>query len=69
MLDDSRRVTERAKAAGVEVTLEVWEGLWHVFHVFASRLPEGKKAIDKVGEFIRKKLDQKLSSLYTDKCG
>jgi acetyl esterase/lipase len=56
MLDDSRRVAERAKAAGVEVTLEVWEGLWHVFHVFAYRLPEGKQAIEKVGLFIRKKM-------------
>jgi len=56
MLDDSRRVAERAKAAGVEVTLEVWEGLWHVFHAFAYRLAEGKQAIDKIGQFIRKRL-------------
>ena len=32
MLDDSTRVAERAKAAGVEVTLDVWEGMWHVWH-------------------------------------
>ncbi len=56
MLDDSKRVAERAKAAGVEVTLEVWEGLWHVFHAFAYRLAEGKQAIDKIGQFIRKRL-------------
>jgi epsilon-lactone hydrolase len=56
MLDDSKRVAERAKTAGVEVTLEVWEGLWHVFHAFAYRLPEGRQAIGKIGEFIRKKL-------------
>ena len=56
MLDDSKRVAERAKSAGVEVTLEVWEGLWHVFHAFAYRLAEGKQAIDKIGQFIRKKL-------------
>ncbi len=56
MLDDSRRVAEKAKAAGVEVTLEVWEGLWHVFHAFAYRLAEGKLAIDKIGEFIRQRL-------------
>ena len=56
MLDDSRRVAERAKAAGVEVTLEVWEGLWHVFHAFAYRLAEGKEAIEKIGQFIRKRL-------------
>jgi len=56
MLDDSKRVAERAKAANVEVTLEVWEGLWHVFHAFAYRLAEGKQAIEQIGEFVRKKL-------------
>jgi acetyl esterase/lipase len=56
MLDDSRRVAERARAAGVEVTLEVWEGLWHVFHAFAYRLAEGKEAIEKIGDFIRQRL-------------
>jgi len=56
MLDDSKRVAERAKAAGVEVTLEIWEGLWHVFHAFAYRLTEGKQAIELIGQFIRKKL-------------
>ncbi len=56
MLDDSMRVAERAKAAGVEVTLEIWEGLWHVFHAFAYRLAEGKEAIERIGLFIRNKL-------------
>jgi monoterpene epsilon-lactone hydrolase len=58
MLDDSKRVAEKAGAAGIQVTLDVWEGLWHVFHVFASRLPEGKQAIEQIGQFIRKKLGQ-----------
>jgi len=56
MLDDSVRVAERAKAVGVEVTLQVWEGLWHVFHAFAYRLPEGRQAIDQIGQFIQRKL-------------
>jgi monoterpene epsilon-lactone hydrolase len=56
MLDDSIRVAERAKEAGVDVTLEVWEGMWHLWHAFASRLPEGRRAIEQIGHFVRRKL-------------
>jgi monoterpene epsilon-lactone hydrolase len=58
MLDDSVRVADKAKAAGVEVTLEIWEGMWHVWHAFASRLPEAQQAIDTIGVFIRQTLAQ-----------
>jgi len=54
MLDDSTRIAEQARNAGVEATLDVWEGMWHVWHAFASRLPEGKKAIEQIGQFIRR---------------
>lgn len=52
LLDDSTRVAERAKAAGVKVDLEVWDDMVHVWHVFAKILPEGQQAIDKIGKFI-----------------
>jgi monoterpene epsilon-lactone hydrolase len=51
LLDDSTRIAERAKAAGVDVTLEVWPEMVHVWHVFAKILPEAQQAIDRVGEF------------------
>jgi acetyl esterase/lipase len=38
------------------VNLDVWEGMWHVWHYFAPQLPEGKQAIQQVGEFVRSKL-------------
>jgi acetyl esterase/lipase len=53
MLDDSTRFAERAKAAGVDVTLEVWEDMVHVWPAFASFLPEGQQAIERIGQFIR----------------
>ncbi len=53
LLDDSTRLAERAKAAGVDVVLEPWDEMIHVWHFFASMLPEGQQAIDRVGEFIR----------------
>ncbi len=52
LLDDARRVAERARAAGVEVELEVWEDMIHVWHVFAKLLPEGQQAIDRIGKFV-----------------
>lgn len=56
LLDDSLRLAENAKAAGVDVTLDIWEGMWHVWHYFAPGLPEGVQAINKVGEYVKSKL-------------
>ena len=53
LMDDSTRLAERAKKAGVKVTLEPWENMIHVFQVFAGMLDEGQQAIDKAGDFIR----------------
>ena len=53
LLDDSTRLAERARKAGVEVTLELWDDMIHVFQAFAMMLPEGQQAIDKIGTFLR----------------
>jgi acetyl esterase/lipase len=53
LLDDTTRVAERAQAAGVDVTSEVWPEMFHVWHMFAPLFPEGQQAIDRIGEFIR----------------
>ncbi len=52
LLSDSTHLAERARRAGVDVTLEIWEGMQHVWHFAASILPEAREAIGKVGEFI-----------------
>lgn len=54
LLDDSRRGAETAKAAGVDVTLEEWDGLIHVWPIWGDRLPEATQAVANVGAFIRK---------------
>jgi monoterpene epsilon-lactone hydrolase len=54
LLDDSTRLAMRAKEAGVETEIEVWDDMIHVFQVFASMLPEGQQAIDKIGVFLKK---------------
>ena len=53
LLDDTRRVAERASAAGVDVTEEVWDEMFHVWHAFAPMLPEGREAIARIGEFVK----------------
>ncbi len=53
LLDDSVRCHEKAKAAGVKSTLEVWPHMPHVWHLFAPYLPEATKAIDGIGKFVR----------------
>jgi epsilon-lactone hydrolase len=53
LLDDSNRLAGRAKAAGVKVTLEPWQEMIHVWHLFAPFLPEGQEAIDGIGKYLR----------------
>ena len=57
ILNDSTRLAERARNAGVDVTLEVWDGMWHDWQVFTNRLPESKRAINGIGEFLRKHME------------
>jgi monoterpene epsilon-lactone hydrolase len=56
LLDDSLRFANRAKAAGIEVSLEVWDDMIHMFQLYAYVVPEGREAINRIGEFIQKYL-------------
>jgi monoterpene epsilon-lactone hydrolase len=51
LYDDSRRLAERAEAAGVHVVLEENEGLLHVWHLFAN-LPEAAEAVGRAEAFL-----------------
>jgi acetyl esterase/lipase len=53
ILDDSTRVAARAREAGVDVTLEVWDEMPHVFHAFAGLLPESDQAIERIGDWLQ----------------
>jgi monoterpene epsilon-lactone hydrolase len=53
LLDDSTRLNDRAKAAGVSTKLEVWPEMIHVWQLFASFLPEGQQAVDGIGSFLK----------------
>jgi len=51
-LGEATEIASRARAAGVDATLEIAEGMPHIWHFFASLLPEGQQAIDRVGKFV-----------------
>jgi len=53
VLDDSTRFAAKARAAGVDVTLEVWPEMPHVWHAFAGLLPESDQAIEQIGKWLR----------------
>ncbi len=54
LLDDSVSLAERAKEVGVEVILEVYENMTHVFQNFGNKLSESRKAFESINEFIQK---------------
>jgi acetyl esterase/lipase len=56
LLDDSRWLADRAKAAGVDVKLEIFPEMQHVFHFAAGNAPEADEAIHKLAEWVRPKL-------------
>jgi epsilon-lactone hydrolase len=51
--DDSARLATKAKAAGVDVTFEEWDEMVHVWHLFADRLSDGRRALTRIGGFVR----------------
>ncbi len=55
LLDNTEAFAAHAQAAGVDTRLEVWPGLFHVWHMMASYLPEARQAIDRVGAFVRRR--------------
>jgi monoterpene epsilon-lactone hydrolase len=53
LLDDAIKLDAKAKADGVNSTLEIWDDMIHVWHAFHPMLPEAKQAITRVGSFLR----------------
>lgn len=52
--DDAIAFAEKAKAAGVDVTLEVWDDMVHLWHNF-SFLPDAQRALDRIGAFVEQR--------------
>jgi acetyl esterase/lipase len=57
LLDDSTRYAERARAAGVEVTLAIWAGMPHNFQGAVGKLAAADEAVEAAGRFLAARLD------------
>jgi epsilon-lactone hydrolase len=55
LLDDAVRFSEQARNAGCDLTLEIWEEMYHVFQMF-SFLPDTKKALLSIANFVHQHL-------------
>jgi acetyl esterase/lipase len=58
LLGDAERLADNARKAGVEVQLDVWESMWHVWHINLPHLPEANKAVAEIGSFIRAHIEE-----------
>jgi epsilon-lactone hydrolase len=56
LLDDARRVETRARAHGVNVELDVFPEMQHVFQMAAGNMPEADDAVARIGTFLRARL-------------
>jgi epsilon-lactone hydrolase len=54
VLDDSNLFADKARAAGIDVSLEVWDGMIHVFQMF--ELPEAHQAIASIAAYLNRHL-------------
>ncbi|WP_148863584.1 alpha/beta hydrolase [Marinobacter fonticola] len=52
LLNDARRLSEKARLAGVNATLEEYTDLWHVFQIHAGPLDAANEAIRRIAEHL-----------------
>jgi len=53
LLDDSNRLAEKATAAGVDVTLHVYDDMPHVWQMSYPAFPEAVEAVEEMASFVR----------------
>jgi epsilon-lactone hydrolase len=53
--DDAVRMAARMRTAGCDVELEIWPRMPHVWHAFVPLIPEARRAIERIGAFVRRR--------------
>ncbi len=56
LLDDSTRLAERARAAGCDVTIEIWPEMQHVFQIAVGNVPEADASVAQLGAWLAQRL-------------
>lgn len=54
LLDDALALERKAKAAGVEVSCEVYDGMWHNFQMFNEFIDKSDFALQQIGRFVKR---------------
>lgn len=57
LLCDINRFRDLAVEKKVKVNFEVWQGMFHCWQIFSSRLPEADRAMESIGKFVRQLFD------------
>lgn len=57
MRDDTVRFAEKAGNAGVNVEIEIGEGMFHCYPAVAPLIPEANEAMEKIQKFVHRVLD------------
>ena len=57
LFNDSTRIADNAKKAGVDVTLKIWQDMIHVFQAYSVLISEGHESIVEIGNFIQKHIN------------
>jgi len=60
MRDDSTRFAEKARAAGIQITLKVEKGMGHCYPLFAPLIPEATQAMDEICVFMHTSLSESV---------
>ena len=60
LLDDARRYTDAARAAGTKVTLAIWQGMPHVFQSDLGTLRAAETSMEAIGRFLSERLGAAL---------
>ena len=58
MLSDAIRLAGHLGENRVRVSLEVWPGMFHVWHMFQAELAEGREAIANVAVFLSQAVEK-----------
>ncbi|MFL0809031.1 MAG: alpha/beta hydrolase [Agarilytica sp.] len=56
LLSDSVRLARAMRAQKAEVILDIWDGMWHVFHDKDATVSEAKEALEYGAQFLKNEL-------------
>jgi acetyl esterase/lipase len=55
LLSDSERFVEAARAVGVDATVEIWPGLFHVWHRYYAEMEEAREGVSEIGAWLKRR--------------